>query len=108
MKHSIIFFLAFAALTCYAYGCSKSDQPLTTQTSDDNNQTGSKMKITVGTTVFMATLIDNATTAAFKTMLPLTINMSELNANEKYFYFSTILPVNASRGGAIQVGDLML
>lgn len=74
-----------------------------------NNQMGNKMKITVGTKVFTATLNDNATVKAFKAMLPLTINMSELNGNEKYFDLSTkILPVNSSNPGTIQNGDLML
>ncbi len=74
-----------------------------------NNQMGNKMKITVGTKVFTATLNDNETAKAFKAMLPLTINMSELNGNEKYFDLSTkSLPVNSSNPGTIQNGDLML
>lgn len=66
------------------------------------------MKITVGSSVFTATLYDNPTATAFKAMLPMTINMSELNNNEKFYYFSNTLPTNASFGGSIQVGDLML
>ena len=65
------------------------------------------MKITIGTSVFTATLTDNETTKAFQEMLPMTINMSELNGNEKFFYFASTLPSNASPGGAIKVGDLM-
>lgn len=65
------------------------------------------MKITIGTSVFTATLTDTETTTAFQEMLPMTINMSELNGNERFFYFATTLPSNASPG-AIQVGDLML
>lgn len=41
-------------------------------------------------------------------MLPLTITMSELNANEKYFYLSSKLPNAPEKGGNIKVGDLML
>lgn len=66
------------------------------------------MKITIEPSVFTATLYDNSTATAFKNMLPITINMSELNGNEKYFYFSNTLPTNASPGGIIQNGDLML
>lgn len=73
-----------------------------------SDTTSNKMKITIGSAVFTATLNNNATTTAFKAMLPLTINMSELNGNEKMYYFSTTLPTNASSGGNIQVGDLML
>ena len=85
-------------------GCNKKEK----STNDMNPPTGSKMKITIGTSVFTATLYDNPTAIAFKTMLPLTISMSELNGNEKFYYFSTTLPVNASNVGNIQSGDLML
>jgi hypothetical protein len=66
------------------------------------------MKITIGTSVFTATLIDNATTTAFKAMLPVTIKMEDLNSNEKYFYFSNTLPTNTKPVEYIQNGDLML
>ena len=64
--------------------------------------------ITVGNKVFTATLETNATAAAFKAMLPLTIDMRELNSNEKFFDFSTNLPANASNPGTINTGDIML
>ncbi|HMS70252.1 MAG TPA: cyclophilin-like fold protein [Saprospiraceae bacterium] len=66
------------------------------------------MKITIGTSIFTATLVDNQTTSAFKTLLPITIQMSELNGNEKFFYLKKNLPTNATTGGQIQSGDLML
>lgn len=72
------------------------------------NKSGSRMKIIIGTTSFTATLFDNSTSKALREMLPMTIKMSELNANEKYFYFSTKLPVNAVKGGSINSGDIML
>ncbi|WP_262711126.1 cyclophilin-like fold protein [Pedobacter frigidisoli] len=34
--------------------------------------------------------------------------MEDLNANEKFYNFTSTLPTNASVGGNIQVGDLML
>lgn len=72
------------------------------------NPTGSKMKIRVGSAVFTATLNENATATAFKAMLPITVNMSELNGNEKFYHLLTTLPTNASAGGNIKPGDLML
>jgi hypothetical protein len=72
------------------------------------NPTRSNMKITIGSAVFTATLYDNPSVTAFKTRLPLTVNMEDLNANEKFYHFSAALPTNASAGGNIQVGDLML
>jgi hypothetical protein len=57
---------------------------------------------------FTATLFDNPTATAFKAMLPLTINMTELNGNEKYFRLSKNLPTNESNPETIGSGDLML
>lgn len=80
-----------------------------TSTSQDVLNTDSmKLKITVGKNSFTATLYDNATVIAFKARLPLTINMSELNSNEKYFDLPDNLPANASNPGTIKAGDLML
>jgi len=66
------------------------------------------MRITVGSTTFNVSLASNPTATAFKALLPITINMSELNNNEKYYTLSQALPTNASNPGTIQNGDLML
>jgi hypothetical protein len=64
--------------------------------------------IKIGDKEFTATLLGNPTAAAFRAMLPLIINMTELNGNEKYFRLSKNLPTNESNPGTIQSGDLML
>ncbi len=64
--------------------------------------------VTVGDTRFDATLENNATAQAFYDMLPLTLNMSELNGNEKYCYLDTSLPTASYHPGTINAGDLML
>ena len=64
--------------------------------------------IKIGSREFTATLLDNPTAAAFKAMLPLTMNMTELNGNEKYFDLSRKLPTNAYNPGKINIGDLLL
>ena len=66
------------------------------------------MKIKIGSRTFTATLFDNPTATRLKAMLPLILDMSELNGNEKYFHFSTNLPTDASNPGTIRNGDLML
>jgi hypothetical protein len=38
----------------------------------------------------------------------MTISMTELNGNEKYFRLSDNLPAKASNPGTIQIGDLMI
>ena len=66
------------------------------------------MNIRIGTAVFSATLVDNATSAAFVKLLPLTVDMIELNGNEKYVDLSEALPVNPSNPKSIRNGDIMM
>ncbi len=73
-----------------------------------SNAVEDKMKITIGSKTFEATLEDNPTVTKLKALLPLRLNMTELNGNEKYYDLSTRLPTDARRPGTIQAGDLML
>jgi hypothetical protein len=75
----------------------------------ENTETMSDtLLIKIGDKEFTATLLDNPTSADFRAMLPLTVNMTELNGNEKYFRLSKNVPTNESNPGTIQSGDLML
>lgn len=67
-----------------------------------------EIKIIAGGKTFYAELYDNETAREFAKLLPLTVNMSELNANEKYYYLQNSLPADSSRPGTIHTGDLML
>jgi hypothetical protein len=67
-----------------------------------------RMWMTVGERRFSITLTDNAAARAFAAQLPLTLDMSELNGNEKHAELPDRLPTNASRPGTIRNGDLML
>lgn len=69
---------------------------------------GNRLKITIGSRTFTATLLANSTVTAFKARLPMTVTMSELNGNEKLYNFSNSLPANASNPRTIATGDLML
>lgn len=75
---------------------------------DDDDTMNNKLHLRVGASVFSVTLKDNATATAFKKLLPLTLNMGELNGNEKFFNLSVQLPEAPSRPGTIREGDLML
>ena len=66
------------------------------------------MWMTVGERRFAITLADTRAAQAFAAMLPLTLDMEELNGNEKMFDLPTTLPQNPSRPGTIRNGDLML
>ena len=77
-------------------------------TKPTEEQESSTMTITINSQTFLATLYDNETATALKAKLPLTLDMSELNGNEKYNYLPFSLPANAGNPGQIHAGDLML
>ncbi|QDV69952.1 hypothetical protein Poly24_36700 [Rosistilla carotiformis] len=66
------------------------------------------VKITIGSKTFKATLENNATVAKLNSLLPLTLDMTELNGNEKYYHLATRLPTDEINPGSIQNGDIML
>ncbi|MCU4578448.1 hypothetical protein KTJ34_13545 [Acinetobacter courvalinii] len=74
------------------------------------NTEGDQMNIwmTVNGHRFGINFEDNATAHAFAAQLPLTLNMEELNGNEKHTQLPSSLPTDASRPGIINNGDLML
>ena len=66
------------------------------------------IKITTGNESFTATLEDNETAKAFKEILPLTINMEDINGNEKYCVLSeNISKDSAKKIGTIYAGEIM-
>ncbi|MBY0485830.1 MAG: hypothetical protein K2P85_01360 [Flavobacteriaceae bacterium] len=107
MKYIIATMMVLNSFSGSIASCNNQDRTRV-QNNDKNLNLDKKMKITIGATVFKATLYDNPTASALKTILPLTINMSELNGNEKYFQFSNSLPTNAIPNINIENGDLML
>ena len=67
-----------------------------------------KIRLTIGTQNFTATLADTAAACAFAALLPFTAELSELNGNEKYVYLNETLPASPARPAGIACGDLML
>ncbi len=107
MKHSYLMILVFATVfTVSASSCIKDDEPIITE--ENSAMENGKIQITVNSQTFTATLLDNESAMAFKEILPLTIDMTELNSNEKYYDLPTSLPTNSSNPGTIKNGDLML
>jgi len=66
------------------------------------------MWMTVGERRFAITLADNQAAREFVAMLPLTLDMEELNGNEKHGELPNSLPTDSSRPGTIHNGDLLL
>ncbi|KAH6699967.1 hypothetical protein BKA61DRAFT_621370 [Leptodontidium sp. MPI-SDFR-AT-0119] len=73
-----------------------------------NNGSAGALHLTIGSAVFTASLLNNPTVSAFQQLLPLNLQMSELNGNEKHADLPTALPTSATNPGAIRTGDIML
>lgn len=84
----------------------QSSQDVTTMKTTE--QEDARMWITVGGRRFAVTLSDSDAARAFEAQLPLTLEMSELNGNEKHAELPKALPADASRPGMIRNGDVML
>ncbi|WP_258881201.1 cyclophilin-like fold protein [Clostridium tagluense] len=93
---------------------SQHEAPRSNSTQQTDNVAASKtltmidLIITVGNKAFSAKLYDNQTMQALVKQFPLTVDMSELNGNEKYYYLSKTLPTASEQPGKIHAGDIML
>ena len=124
MKKSLTYWVlaVFLLFTASAFvSCSTEDttaeivetpQPGDGEEDNDNGNNEDTMErhltITINGMAFTATLADNDAANAFADLLPLTLNMNEMNGNEKYHYLDNSLPTDSYRPGIIQTGDLML
>jgi hypothetical protein len=107
MKHPFLMVLTFLLIfMSSASSCNNEDDNINTKNSTP--MANEKIKITVNSQTFRATLMENNSAKAFKEMLPMTINMRELNSNEKYYDLPNSLPTNSSNQQTIKNGDLML
>ncbi|MBA4064825.1 MAG: hypothetical protein C0501_14150 [Isosphaera sp.] len=93
---------------CLLVGLSSCDTRVQPTPPATDRPVSKKMKVTIGSKAFTATLDDNPAAAKLKAMLPLTVDMAELNGNEKYAALPARLPTDAANPGTIQNGDLML
>ncbi len=76
--------------------------------SEEDTMDNKTITVTVNGSFFTARLADTAAAEQFAEMLPLTLDMSELNGNEKYIYTDTAFPAQAESVGQIEKGDIML
>ncbi len=72
------------------------------------NEFVNKINININGVTYTATLEDNDTAKELVSRMPFTIEMNELNSNEKYYYFDKSFPTNSSRINRINNGDIML
>ena len=66
------------------------------------------MRLSVGKAVFTAMLEDNETARELSARLPLCLDMTELNGNEKYANLDRPLPSSPRKVRRIEAGDVML
>ncbi len=66
------------------------------------------MNIKVDNKIFKIVLEDNKTVKSLTQKLPLTLEMSDLNNNEKYCYLDFPLPTDSKSVKNIKKGDIML
>ena len=109
MKALRLFLAGCAALVSLGASCSA--DPLQTGTAPEKpvqiEVYSMKVTITAGGKSFTAEIEDSETGKAFMGKLPLTLEMTELNGNEKYCY-GVSLPRNDKHYDRIEAGDLML
>lgn len=71
-------------------------------------ESGTKVKVKVGSKSFNAVFYDNDTSKALLKSMPVKLKMSELNGNEKYKYLNKDFPTNEKRVKRVKAGDIML
>ena len=67
-----------------------------------------RIVITIGGREFQATMADTEAAREFASLLPLHLQLEELNGNEKYAYLDNPLPSDSRNPETIHAGDLML
>ncbi len=118
MKKLLLCVLIIAAVITFS-SCTKEveepasevTEPTTVQTTEAEQSTAENihgMTVIINGEEFAVALEDNETAKAFSEMLPVTLTMSELHGNEKYYYLDTSLPSKPKNIGTIHKGDIML
>jgi hypothetical protein len=75
---------------------------------NNTNEVVMSVKAIINENEYTIVLEDNETAKTFASLLPLELNMNELNGNEKYNYLDITLPTNSFNPKKINVGDVML
>ena len=86
----------------------KESIPFTTNSNVQTKNEIPAINIQIGNENFKITLYDNPSVKSLLEQIPITLNMSELNGNEKYFYLPEDLPTNSEKIETIHTGDFML
>ena len=75
---------------------------------NNTNEVKKSMKAIINNKEYKVIIEDSDSSQALMNLLPLELEMNELNGNEKYVYLNSKLPTNQYKPKTINKGDLML
>ena len=104
MKNKFIVYLFLVLSVFIISGCELNDN----KNNNTNNEVKNTMKAIINEQEYTINLEDNETVTSLLNKLPLEVQMTELNGNEKYVYLDYDLPTNSSSQKRIYAGDVML
>ena len=111
MKRKLFLIILIIVPLFFTTGCDSKKNELSNQVEDNTNYLNeviSSVKVIINNEEYILNFEDNETAKSFINNLPIELNMSELNGNEKYIYLDTSLPTDASNPKIINTGDVML
>ena len=109
MKKRIIYCIVITLLLFLNIGCNSNSKLKEKENITNNSkEVIDSMKITINNKEYKINLENNETTIKLIKLLPLELEMYELNGNEKYANLDNNLPTNASNSKEINAGDVML
>ena len=96
------FIAALVAVLCVS-GCGAESSR-----AEQKNASAVTIKLNISQQEYTAVLEDNPAVRQLMSKLPMTLEMEELNGNEKYYQFAEGFPANDEDIGQIHAGDIML
>lgn len=105
MSKKIIYILI---ITVFIVGCTIKKDNLKQKTNVEKSEMRDNVKILIDEKEYIINLEDNQTSEEFTKLLPLELNMNELNDNEKYTYLDKSLSVEPKKINNIDRGDVMI
>ena len=99
-------FIIFLLLV--SIGCNDNKKEMNNNHKNNMNEVISSMKVIINNNEYTLNLEENETVKSLVNLLPLEVEMNELNGNEKYVYLNDSLPTNLYSPNYINAGDVML
>ncbi len=104
MKNKIIYIILIIIIIIITTGCNYKNNNIMNKTKEVTNN----LKIKIEDKEYIINLEENETVNEFIKLLPIELNMNELNNNEKYAYLTNTLKTNSYNPKHINSGDVML